>query len=356
MVDIDFDSRNVIVIVYPIGSGGKTLANCLSFADNCLLFFDVNKSFQTVTTQKDKFDLIMDRLSNVNDYWNDLALYNAYNAYSDNKSFQYIEELRKLIGSNLDKVFKLSDLYHWNQVEAECSVGNKKFLICCHSIEEAYFYKKVWKNAQIVYFEKTFKFIKKYRNNHIARTKDKETHGILKKILPVWREYKAIKGTNWPAFPLYKEQWDSMPYSVINEINNITPGLVQRIKNCLIISEFYKELKYSNDCFFWDTESFLNKKAFLANIAALYTLLGLVPADPVLLEQYYTAWLGKINQLFKEKQKKQINYKLETLDELLVHKQTTVDEIKYSLSKLDFKTATEKLNKLKKILICINEY
>ena len=71
-----FESDKLIILNYPIGAGGKFLANCLGLAPNAVL------QDRTLARQQldgnlspyDKFNLIMQRVSEVGKEWNDLEL------------------------------------------------------------------------------------------------------------------------------------------------------------------------------------------------------------------------------------------------------------------------------------------
>lgn len=348
----NFQTNNIILVFYPQGAAGKFLINCLSFAENCYFPFDLEKSYETVFLQKDKFSTITKRLDLIDDYWNDLRMHNPESLYYNYKMFAFNEDVKKICYNNFEILYQLSQLYYWNDVYTNLSNcnSNKKFIIACNSIEELYFYKSVWKNASIIYIENTFNFLNQYRKNYFLKNKKyNEAVNLLQYVYPIYKEYKTIKGINWPKFPTNEMQWKAMDPKIINEIKLLNPQLLEKMKSCITIINFYQTLKKDNNTFFWNANDYLNSHDFVKALKKLYKKLGLNNFNNKYIIQYYIKYFDKISAIQKVKK---IDCALMNDSDLLSNRAETINQIKNYLEYLDFKTATYKLIELEKILEC----
>ena len=351
-MSINFSTKNIILVFYPQGAAGKFLINCLAFADNCYFPFDIEKSYKNTSTQLDKFSIITSRLDQVDDYWNDLRMHNPESLYDNIKIFNFNENVKKICYKNFDLLSNLSQLYHWNNIYSNLSKcnSNKKFIIACYSIEELYFYKSVWKNASIVYVENTFKFLNQHRKNYFLKNKElDEAVNLLQYVYPVYKEYKSIKGIDWPKFPTNEAQWKAVDSKIIDEIKLLSPTLTEKIKKCITIINFYQTLKKDNNTFFWNADNYLNSYKFVKELKKIYTNLDLTNFNNKYIMQYYTRYFDKISAI---KKVKKIDYASLNCNDLLNYQSETINQLKKYLEHLDFKTATYKLNELEKILEC----
>jgi hypothetical protein len=307
-MSIDFETNNIILVFYPAGSGGKFLINSLCLADNCYFPFDIEKSYRTIVNQ----ELCYVDLKNLN---------------------------------------KISNFYHWNKSYTTLSNSkNKKFIIACYSIQELFFYKSIWINASIIYFENTFKFVSKYRKKYYNESKDlNNSINLIHCAYTIWKKYKIIKGKDWPKFPTNCVDWNSVPTDIIEEIKLIDPDLLQKIKNWLILSDFYKNLKNDSKVFFWNVDSYLSQEAYLKNVNLLYSFLELDNFNRKIIKKYYIEYMNKIEKLSKIKKN---DYHLMNKKQLNLYEQKIKNEIEMRLKDKDYKTANFKLNELETILEC----
>ena len=73
---INFDTRNLIIVCYPGGAGGKFLINSLGLSDDCV-FQDADlasRQLQQDFTPADKFSYLTNKINKVTGEWHDLDL------------------------------------------------------------------------------------------------------------------------------------------------------------------------------------------------------------------------------------------------------------------------------------------
>jgi len=76
MEDINFSTKNLIIFLYPAGTGGKFLINCCGLSkhavlqDKDLAESDLNGNLLSI----DKFSILKQRLAKVKNKWTDLDL------------------------------------------------------------------------------------------------------------------------------------------------------------------------------------------------------------------------------------------------------------------------------------------
>ena len=294
----------------------------------------------------------MSRLDKVGDVWNDLGFHGLENMYDNKKTFDLNSITKRICYKNLSKLLELSKFYIWNDLYSDLSRDeDKKFIIICHSIEELFFYKSLWSNAYTIYFENTFKFMNKYRKKYFKKNSNVElqSSNLLQYAYPIWKEYKVIKGTDWPKFPINRTDWENLSDNVIDEIKSFNPSLIHKIKNWLIIAKFYKDLQNDKKTFFWNVDNFLSIKKYLENLSILYSFLGLRNLNQDLVKIYHIEYLKKIEYLSK---KQENNYYLMSIKQLCLQEEKLKKEISTRLKENDHMATMIRLKELETLLNC----
>ena len=233
---IYFQTNKVIIAYYPVGSGGKTLLNCLGISNSFCL-----QHINAPISSLDKFFLLHKRITdyNIGDRWNDLGLgcnglFGA-DAFKKNNPTYYAGIS---YNSRLVQLFE-SGLY---------------LPIVCHDYDQFVNVRKVFPNS------KTIKFV----NSFVFCCKRSDTYDI-------------IKGSEWP---------EECP----NNIADFPDWLQQEIKTIETNQGF---LDVDAD-FTWDVEWFASADKTLNEVKKLYNSLSMADFYHDLIRDYYTQWKTKI--------------------------------------------------------------
>ena len=121
MEDINFSTKNLIIFLYPAGTGGKFLINCCGLSkhavlqDKDLAESDLNGNLSSI----DKFSILKQRLAKVKNKWNDLD-------FGNQPLFGIRNELYVYYG------LKIVRNMEFNPVISKLSYGTRKFFIAAH--------------------------------------------------------------------------------------------------------------------------------------------------------------------------------------------------------------------------------
>lgn len=264
-------SDQVIVTVYPQGTGGKFILNCLALGKGFLLQ-DQQLALQQINDQLDSqgvIALLLARIVDTKASWHDLGL--------GDQEFFGQDFLTQLHSTN--PVEKLPDIVH------QALNNGFKIPAVAHTKHQLFRLLEVFSDAKIVAFINTGNFYH-YRYNDINVC------------------WKQIKGPDWPIrAPESKQEFDLFPEWVRNEITRDFGFIVSKLSRPLSmtvdeIEQQYTQALINHKNFTWDCGWFYGNDAdFVHNCRELYDYVQISGfcADRVL--KLRCAWLDKLKEL-----------------------------------------------------------
>jgi hypothetical protein len=329
---INFNYENVIICLYPGGSGGKFLVNNLGLSDSALFqhlelsLFQIKGKFN----KSKKINFLLNKISNIKDIWTDLDLDDVhfFGAFSEEIDYCSEEEYKEKL--NLKSSF------------IEKFIENKKyFFVLSHNYETFLKQKKIWKNSKTIIFtdhffftllrncksnfrtfiwdrvlEKTDLYLPPYIppmgniNMDIfgdigeeAKKFVKETLSDKKFIDECKEKYEKMKLKNiWKI--VRKEHWEIESPKSIHEYLKLPHDIREEIQ------ELFEEIKYTygpklnypknnfdNFDYKWNVNWYFSEEETCFHIKELYDKLGFDDYDDEYTRKYYKTWFSKINEM-----------------------------------------------------------
>jgi hypothetical protein len=225
---VNFDTNNIIIFYYPSYAGGKFLINSLGLSTNAVFQNAIlaEKQLDGNFTIDDKMQYLISELNNVKDHWNDLNLGCA-----------------QLFGVNSSMYVDCADPQllqtKFNTIIQKLSNSNYKFFLVVHDSSCFMTYQTLWKNARIIIFENTKRFV-------IGRISTNK-HSDREKIL------------------------------------NLHEKHIQQYK--------------SSNAIFWDNDLYYSGEATVNQVEQLYKQLELTNFNREYIHKYYNLWISKINEI-----------------------------------------------------------
>ena len=310
---MNFDTDKLIIGLYPMGSGGKFLTNCLSLSSDVLLL-DKELSSKQLSCDH-KFNLINNMiLKTPNTQWEDfyldeISFWQTYPEDLDYKSKdQYILELNQ------------------NNFLKKISGGRKYFFILPHYYSTYSKLKDLWKNSKTIVFKNSALFV-------LIRNCHREFSMYLwVKIREKYPEHMDLTSPYWRSLPkhileelrtidingmklyhknrfsfesvwnsLREDHWPEIPPLSIKQFicynNNLREDIISTFNNHQDI--YFSELEnYSDELitdsdFIWDTNWFFDKEITIDNIEKLYAQLNLSNYNEEYISTLYDNWILK---------------------------------------------------------------
>jgi hypothetical protein len=283
------ETSNIVVVYYPRHTGGKFLINCLGLSnqavlqDNSLAKLQIDGLF----TPENKISLLLDRLKEITNHWDDLklgctSLFGGENhAKITNHNFKPDNFIK-----NLDPVIKLI-------IEK-----NYFFFIVAH---DDYTLKNIlyaWPNAKIIYLTDYYL----YRDTCRVNASDRYY-----KLSALKKEWNLIKKYNWPELPPASIQTlKFFPEHVLDELYNGKNNYILNLifdensrdntkklneENIISLSNNRWIERFAPDCY-------LNEDLTISNIEFLYKKLNFSDFNKEYITQYYRLWMQKISQTY----------------------------------------------------------
>ena len=314
----NFDCDKVIIFYYPIGAGGRFLANNLSLSPDCVMTNSKLAMMQLEgkLNQKQKLYVLMRGLENLNHHvdWNDLGLCDT-----DWYGIEY-DNMPDTLGVNDYHYLSDSDFktkVYTNKGFQHVTIDNSKYLfLVSHCSDELYKQLSVWKNARVISLknENLFKYIRRFRN----------AQPYLKVI---WSLIPEEEKVGWTPAPLYKRDFENLPENIqktvwkylkdpkffnkVSELMNIKYSiqvpklfseykkLSQKDKKILEGENTTEEYLYPDSIFVWDCNWYLSEEDTLCNIKKLYDVLELDGYNNSYSKLFYGLWIEKLEELRK---------------------------------------------------------
>jgi len=267
---INFNTNNLIIVCYPGNAGGKFLINSLGLSDNAVFQSApfAKEQLSGNFSQTDKINYLKNELDRIGDKWNDLNIGCGHFFGIDNEFYyQYPTDLIKSLLTQ--------------QIIDDITNSELKFFIVAHWPSICDEYIKVWPNAKIIYFKNTKDFISARYKNPLSSTWD------------------IVRGVDWPVDPPASvEELNSLPDAVRKEFNTFFPKVYLDLKFRSSELDYYERsiINYPNSIV-WDTNNYFQIDDTVNGIRNLYKLLNLNNFNEKAVQDYYIAWIDKLNKL-----------------------------------------------------------
>jgi len=278
-----FDYSRINHVLYPSGTGGKFLINCLSLNDNAVLQCSelaqrqINSDFNV----NDKINYIHDQLeiARQTGKWTDLFLGDVQLTGMDNKC--YINSYPEFVKRKLNR-----------SVLQDCISNKLHFFTVAHNFLLLEGQRKYWTNGKLIVF-------KNYHNFLNCRF-----HGA--KIFQVLDQWNQCKGADWGDMPVSLSAYNSLPKIVYDELIDSYAFLNKELRIYLEDKEFLddlwsiylKDLGKTDNFFEFDVDyAYSNSDNFYKTYTKICNYLVLPAADQSTITQYFNMWEETINLL-----------------------------------------------------------
>jgi hypothetical protein len=273
---INFDTPNVVLVVYPWGAGGKFLINSLGVASNaCLQNMPLTqRQLRGHATSDNKKQFIRDVLAGVTDRWNDLKM--------GSTTMLGVDE-----GLYVTEDPATAQYWPWYNGVSELTYSNQKFFIDVHDAAHLAGLLRVWHNAQIVVFENCQAFLKQRRVNYSRQ-----------ELQSYWRD---IQDAEWAS--VAPETWDefcALPTEVQHELSTTFNSEIFRFIQHPVATQSLERHRrqqlnavlntYKNAPMWLDGNMYLDWKLTKPVIQRCYELFELENIDIEFIEHYYRTW------------------------------------------------------------------
>lgn len=251
MMNIDFQTDRMIIVVYPRLTGGKFLTNCLGLSRDAVLQdkWLALRQLGNKLDPGDKYNLIMDRLGKVGPSWNDLNL----------GCTQYFN-------SNLEEDHDL--LIFPPMVQSVTDRGWYAFKLG-HFYSEFDRYRLIWPNAQIIKLVNYQNFIMTYRKNEKSNRAQK-----------YWND---VKNDDWP----------DRPPDSLDEYNQLSEKTRQELE-ILFEDEFRQtyltDFADVDSTATWNCDWYLSAEDTVESVRNFYKLFNLRDFNPDWITNYWRLW------------------------------------------------------------------
>jgi len=181
---------------------------------------------------------------------------------------------------NLDQVNQQILKCYW---ESEVNVNGYVFKTV-DTLAKLYINIKRYPHAKIVYFTNNLKYLNTYRKQYTAKYTSRQDN-IFRLHRHLYRHWDIIKGSNWPDMPCSKQQYNSLPVNIQNELIQFNDQ--KKFLNFSILYDFYKSISDNKDVFFWNINHIGNKKQYLNSLQKLYNQFNFANYNKSLLSNFY---------------------------------------------------------------------
>jgi len=271
--------NNLVLIFYPQGASGRFIISSLCFSDSWEYPFGQNNEHLLQLTQEEKYQRISDRLNENNKQWNDFGIDEPDHLLSVRK-FNFNLALDEYLSDNLDQVNQQTLKCYW---ESEINVNGYVFKTV-DTLAKLYINIKRYPHAKIVYFTNNLKYLNTHRKQYTAKYTSRQDN-IFRLYRHLYRHWDTIKGSNWPDMPCSKQQYNSLPVNIQNELVQFEDQ--KKFLNFSILYDFYKSISNNKDVFFWNINHIGNKKQYLNSLQKLYKQFNFTNYNKSLLSNFY---------------------------------------------------------------------
>lgn len=256
------ETDKLIILCYRPGAGGKFLANCLGVSSHCVLQdkFLAQQQISGNLDTKQKFDLLINRIDQTQQIWNDLDLGDV----------QYF-------GRPVETITDESQL---NFVCKTVHDSNLFFIACVHNIKTLEHALLHWPNAKVINLTNSVNFLNTYRKNYCNMES---------------RYWNLIKGKDWPSEPPRSiKDIQQLDQSIQDELSN-------QFENTIYVymektSDDVHAVMHNQKLFFtWDCDWYFDGKETAQRVENIYNLLGFTDFHKIDVELYWSKWIEKLH-------------------------------------------------------------
>lgn len=278
---IDKKTDRLVIAFYPTGSGGKFLINCLALSDQFTLQDQLlaEKHLTGQLTSHNKLELLLQRLDQVKNHWNDLDL-----------------GCKQLFGdiSYKDTIIDFYDIKRHGKffpVVRKLSNSAIYFPSVAHSFLQLKNTLHHWPRAKVIRLVNPEKFQNKYKRTYRKN---------------LWND---IRGRDWPiSAPETVEQYFQLPEFVKQELAKDRLAGAEIIRH-LIWDADKKQLDSDNQkfcdqilscCSFlyqWDVDWYLEQTSTIRELKKLYEILDLNDFNEHYVATFYQAYTKKLLEI-----------------------------------------------------------
>lgn len=269
MLNINFQTPNIVVAHYFRGGGGKFILNCLGLSRHVVLQDEelAEQQLSGNLSPGDKHKLLLDRITDTVNKWEDLGL-----------------GCKRLFG-----VFDFNtDNLQLKPVISTLSNSDFKFCVVAHDYEDLHWVLKTWPNAIIIQFQNERSFIKECRP---------DSEWDIPEYLDIF--WQNIRGAEWPNHaPTNLALYKQLPKFIQDEIAEVHGNEILKhyaeLDSCQAID---RKLMDTHPYYTWNCDWFLDEATTIGQIQELYKQLNLDDFNLDLVTEFYRAWICKLNFL-----------------------------------------------------------
>jgi len=292
--NINFNTDKIVIVYYPGGTGGKFLLNCLALGSNSV-FQEADLATQQLNNKfssDQKIQMLLTRLENVSNQWNDLNMSNLnYSGITNNtyleeyKQSKYIWPFKSVVQNTVDH-----DNYFF------LTAPTPKYLSAMLGI---------WPNAQLIILENYKNFLNNYRQEYINDININYESVRLMQLAQYW---KIIRDPTWPKTPPKSiEEVNRLPQTILNELNHQFKEIYRYFQSTdvpkFIDTQAIKDqhltqiIKDRSNVFTWDVEYYTSVECTIDNVMELAHRLGIKDINPKSVRCYYAKWIETLATL-----------------------------------------------------------
>lgn len=286
-MSINFHTDKIVFVVYPPGSGGKTLINSLGlsnsavYQDAMLAQLQLKGGFDAA----DKFKYLIDKINlyknNNTVEWDDLSL-GCLQLFGLTVNDYYILEKNSYV-----------DFYFRSIIEKIID-KNLYFFQTVHDFSSLAAANKFWPNAKYIIFDNSIKFLKNNsRKNYLNKILD------IVKIQEIW---DVIKGPDWPndlPTVIFDDMPDHVKLELLEEDFNDLYRLLKKaeyqlfsIQNFFQLAETRLQDLGAQTIYRFDALTLLDPSKFQKEIIELMAALDMEIPNIDFIRQYHANWLS----------------------------------------------------------------
>jgi len=265
-----FDYPYINHVLFPAGSGGKFLINCLSLSDKAV-FQDKKLAQEQLDgnfTIDDKVNYIHTHLkiARETNNWNDLSLgdHELFNMISDRYTDTFPEFVKRKLNT---------------PVIQKCISNELHLFATIHNFVELKHTLDIWLNGKLIVFKNYKNFI--------------DTRASSRQIKNMW---DVIKGEDWGEAPADLYSYNQLPELVRDELandfnNEIYEYLLDKEELDLLWHVYLKKLSKSVNLFEFDVEyAYNNSENFYKTYLQVCNYLDLPHTDQYIITRYFNEW------------------------------------------------------------------
>lgn len=277
--DINDQTSRIVTVCYPGGSGGKFLMNCIGLSRHAVLQDATLAATQLQgnLTVQEKHQLLLQRIQDSKQHWNDLGLGCIQLFHDANYSNKPILHTR---------------FFQFDPVIHDLSWADHYFFLASNSAIQLRGQLEIWRRARVIMFDNAQQFLQTVRTKYLH---------------PFMATWQRTRGESWPLWPP----------STLEEYEKLSPLIKQELTLMRVSTQLRSMLLWQKDRLAleaenqrilseictahwhhkWNCNQYLDRDSFLSGITCLYEALELDDFNPDLILTFYDAWINQVTPL-----------------------------------------------------------